>query len=192
MRIAAARVVFDGRVVVLPDLEIAPGERVALVGPNGCGKSTLLRVLGGLQRAEGRVDLDADPRGVAWVAQRPYLLRGTVADNVALALTPHGVATPERRRRALAALGRFGIADLADRPRRELSEGQLQRVALARALVTGPATLLLDEPLGPLDAEGARRVVEVLREETRLTVVIAAPTLAGLPAIAYSQTIEMH
>jgi putative ABC transport system permease protein len=149
-------------------------------------------VLAGLVPADGDVGRNVDLRDVAWVAQRPYLLRGDVSDNVELALLAHPLAPDERRRRVREMIERLGITDLADRQRSALSEGQLQRVALARALVTRPKVLLLDEPLGPLDAAGAQRLAEILREEGEMTVVVAAPTPAGLPTIAFSGTIELR
>jgi ABC-type Mn2+/Zn2+ transport system ATPase subunit len=191
-RSSGARVRFGEACVALPDVVVERGARVAVVGPNGSGKTTLLRVLAGLVEADGRVERGVDLRDVAWVAQRPYLVRGSVSDNVALALLPHPLATDERRRRVREAIGRLGITDLADRPRSALSEGQLQRVALARTLVTRPKVLLLDEPLGPLDAAGAARLAEILREERGMTLVVAAPTPAGLPTVAFSGTIELR
>src|SRR6185436_549699 len=95
-RLRGACVRFGGRIVALPDLDVGEGARIAVLGPNGSGKSTLLRVLAGLQGAEGGIESGVDPNDVAWLAQRPYLVRGGVAENVALALVPRGVAAPER------------------------------------------------------------------------------------------------
>ena len=136
------------------DLSIAPGEFVAIVGRSGCGKSTLLRLLAGLERATaGAITLDGEPLG----AQRPdmrimfqdarLLPWKRVLDNVALGLT--GAGAKDRAREALA---HVGLADRAGDWPAVLSGGQRQRVALARALVHAPRLLLLDEPLGALDA----------------------------------------
>ena len=128
------------------DLEIAPGERVALLGRSGSGKSTLLRILAGL---------DDGASGEVWVPERrsvvfqdPRLLPwATVLDNVVLG--QRGAGGLQLGRAALVEVGLDGHED--DWPK-TLSGGEAQRVALARALVRQPALLLLDEPFGALDA----------------------------------------
>jgi sulfonate transport system ATP-binding protein len=136
------------------DLQIEPGEFVAIVGRSGCGKSTLLRLLAGLERADaGTLQLDGnlpavEREDVRMMFQDARLLPWKrVADNIALGLT-HADA-PARARGALA---QVGLADRAHDWPAVLSGGQRQRVALARALVHTPRLLLLDEPLGALDA----------------------------------------
>jgi sulfonate transport system ATP-binding protein len=144
-----ARAVLDG-----VDLAIAPGEFVAIVGRSGCGKSTLLRLLAGLEPADaGQITLDGDARAshqadIRIMFQESRLLPWKrVLDNVALGLV--GRDTEERAREALS---QVGLADRANDWPAVLSGGQRQRVALARALVHTPRLLLLDEPLGALDA----------------------------------------
>lgn len=166
--------------VRLPDLEVAEGERVALTGPNGAGKTTLLRLLAGLETSDGTVETRVGADEVAFVPARPYLVRGDVLTNVALPLRIRGVRRDERERKAGDALRRMGAEDLAGRDRRELSEGQAQRVALARALVTEPRVLLLDEPLGSLDEEGASRLAAEVAARRELTVVSAGPSVEDL------------
>ena len=151
---------FTGRTVLDHiDLSLAPGEFVAIVGRSGCGKSTLLRMLAGLETADaGDIAIDGRTDG----AHKASALRGDirmmfqdarllpwkrVQDNVALGLTG-----PDAKPRALEALSQVGLADRADEWPAVLSGGQRQRVALARALVHAPRLLLLDEPLGALDA----------------------------------------
>lgn len=135
-------------------IEAAPGECVAIVGRSGCGKSTLLRLLAGLDGADsGIIEVDgAAPRAdsVRLMFQDARLLPWkSVVDNVALGLPGDRQA---RRLAALQALGQVGLHErAADWPVR-LSGGQRQRVALARALAHQPRLLLLDEPLGALDA----------------------------------------
>ena len=135
------------------DLSIAPGEFVAIVGRSGCGKSTLLRLVAGLDQASAG-ELNVNGQGVQGLHtearimfQEPRLLPWQrVQDNVALGL-------PEAERdRALQVLDQVGLADRAQEWPAKLSGGQRQRVALARALVHQPQLLLLDEPLGALDA----------------------------------------
>lgn len=143
------------------DLQIAGGERVALVGSNGSGKSTLLRVLNGLQRpSSGVLRWDGGLRQ-AMVFQRPHMLRTSTLNNVALALWLAGEPWAAARRKAMRGLERVGLADLAARSAKTLSGGQQQRVALARAWVRAPDVLLLDEPTASLDPH-AKREVEAL------------------------------
>jgi sulfonate transport system ATP-binding protein len=136
------------------DLSIAPGEFIAIVGRSGCGKSTLLRLLAGLEATDtGSISLDGAPRAshqadIRIMFQDSRLLPWKrVLDNVALGL--EGADVKERAREALS---QVGLADRANDWPAVLSGGQRQRVALARALVHTPRLLLLDEPLGALDA----------------------------------------
>lgn len=156
------RVAYRGRVVVdVPRVVFPAGETYALLGASGAGKSTLLRVIGMLERAQaGRVlfdgseavpsDLDTRRR-IAAVFQKPYLLHGTVADNVGFGLRLRKVTAADRGRRVSAALATVGLQGWEGRSALTLSGGEAQRVALARALAIGPSLLLLDEPLSYLD-----------------------------------------
>ncbi len=150
------------------DLEIAPGEVLAILGPNGAGKSTIVRALAGLIGLDhGHIEMDGavidDPAtGVFVVPERrsvgvvfqDYLLfeHLSALDNVAFGLRARSRRRSEARDAARVALARVGIADLADRRPGQLSGGQAQRVALARALAISPRLLLMDEPLAALDA----------------------------------------
>ncbi|MBC7956803.1 MAG: ATP-binding cassette domain-containing protein [Cytophagales bacterium] len=136
------------------DLRIAPGEFIAIVGRSGCGKSTLLRLLAGLETADaGQITLDGDAQAghqsdIRIMFQDARLLPWKrVLDNVAL-----GLDGPDAQERAREALSQVGLSDRAKDWPAVLSGGQRQRVALARALVHTPRLLLLDEPLGALDA----------------------------------------
>jgi putative spermidine/putrescine transport system ATP-binding protein len=155
------------------DLELAPGELVALLGPSGCGKTTALRILGGLEDADtGRVlvggrdvtDVPANRRDMGMVFQAyslfPHL---TAQENVEFGLRLRRRGGAERRQRASEMLDLVGIATHAGRFPHQLSGGQQQRVALARALAIQPQVLLLDEPLSALDA----KVRIQLRDEIR-------------------------
>jgi sulfonate transport system ATP-binding protein len=130
------------------DLDIAPGEFVALLGPSGCGKSTLLRALAGLDHYVRGSGVISVPERVSVVFQDSRLLPwDTVLGNVTLGLREHDAES--RGRKALADVG------LAGREKswpHELSGGEQQRVALARSLVRDPQLLLADEPFGALDA----------------------------------------
>lgn len=147
------------------DLDIGIGERVALVGANGSGKSTLLRTLHGLQAltAGKRTQHPAQLR-MAMLFQRPHMLRLSAARNIALGLRLQGVPWREACARALPALERVGMADLAGRNARALSGGQQQRLALARAWALRPALWLLDEPTASLDPHAKREVEALIAE----------------------------
>ena len=145
-------------------LSICAGERVALIGPNGSGKTTLLRVLNGLiEPSAGTVRRPATTRQTL-LFQRPYVLRTSAQNNVALGLWLRGARWRGACRLANDALVRVGLAALAQRNARSLSVGQQQRLALARAWVLAPEVLLLDEPTASMDPD-ARREVEALLGE---------------------------
>ncbi|MEV6344228.1 ABC transporter ATP-binding protein [Actinoplanes sp. NPDC051851] len=153
---------------VLDDVSISvsPGEFVALIGPSGSGKSTLIRLLAGLDRplfgdvyVDGRRVGGPDPER-ALVFQDPTLLPWrTVRNNVAIGPQARGLPVIESARRVDEALELVGLTDFADAWPSQLSGGMAQRAALARALVNEPSVLLLDEPLGRLDAL-TRRVLQ--------------------------------
>jgi spermidine/putrescine transport system ATP-binding protein len=145
------------------DLDVPGGEFFCLLGPSGCGKTTTLRLVAGFEQPdEGRILLDgADMartpphrRNVNTVFQSyalfPFM---SVHDNVAFGLRYKDVSRAGTRRRVLDALALVRLEGLASRRPAQLSGGQQQRVALARALVLEPSVLLLDEPLGALDAK---------------------------------------
>jgi len=155
------------------DLDVHPGELVALLGPSGCGKTTALRLVAGLEEVtEGTVSIgdrivnDVDPkdRDVAMVFQSyalyPHL---TVAKNIEFPLRQRGLDKEERAIKVKQAAETLGLGTLLDRKPAQLSGGQRQRVALARAIVREPTVFLMDEPLSNLDA--------ALRVQTRADIV---------------------
>jgi thiamine transport system ATP-binding protein len=168
-------VAIEGR-PILEDvsLDVADGERVALLGPSGSGKSTALRVVAGLLRpSAGRVLLDGrdvtgvppHERGVGLVFQDAALFpHRDVAGNAGFGPKVAGLPAGERARRVAGALELVGLAGTERRDVTTLSGGEEQRVALARALATRPEVLLLDEPLGALDGPLRRRLQTDLRE----------------------------
>ena len=172
------------------DLDIAAGEFIAIVGRSGCGKSTLLRQLAGLDAvSSGTIRLDGQPAGalkdeVRMMFQDARLLPWrTVLQNVAIGLAG---AQREVRARALAVLGQVGLADRADEWPSRLSGGQRQRVALARALIHRPRLLLLDEPLGALDALTRiemQRLIENLWKQHRFTALLVTHDVSEAVAL---------
>lgn len=160
----------DSTAVDAFSLSVAKGEFVCLLGPSGCGKTTTLQMIAGfVQPCSGRIKLDgsditglrSNRRGLGVVFQSYALFpHMTVFQNVAFGLEMRKVSAAERTTRVGAALELVHLGPLAGRYPRELSGGQRQRVALARALVIRPPVLLLDEPMGALDAK--------LREEMHI------------------------
>lgn len=162
------------------DLEIKPGEMVAIMGASGSGKSTLLNILGILDTYdEGEYCIDGRlvkelmeneaaemrNRKIGFIFQSFNLISFKNAlENVALPLYYRGVAYAERMKIAGEYLARVGLADRAHHLPSELSGGQKQRVAIARALVTNPSVVLADEPTGALDRQTTEEVMQLLRE----------------------------
>lgn len=170
------------------ELRIEPGQFVAIVGRSGCGKSTLLRLVAGLEAASaGRITVNAQTLGglskdTRIMFQDARLLPWKrVIDNVALGLST------DRREDALKVLAQVGLADRANDWPARLSGGQRQRVSLARALVHNPRLLLLDEPLGALDALTRiemHRLIEGLWQASSFTALLVTHDVQEAVALA--------
>ncbi|WP_432250902.1 ABC transporter ATP-binding protein [Streptomyces sanyensis] len=161
------------------NLDVFPGELVAVMGPSGSGKSTLLTIAGGLDApTSGRVIVEgtditkADRKAMAALRRRSigYVFQDynlipalTAAENIALPRELDGTSARKARSEALAALEEMSLGHLADRFPDEMSGGQQQRVAIARALVGDRRLVLADEPTGALDSETGESVLALLR-----------------------------
>jgi len=196
-RLENLRKTYDARTVLaLNALDVHQGEILALVGPSGAGKSTLLRLLNFLeaptsgalvyrgQTIASPVPLDLR-RQVTTVFQRPLLLRGSVADNVAYGLRLRGAHVNAN---VTQMLQRIGLQDMAAAPARKLSGGEMQRVALARALVVAPHVLLLDEPTANLDPYNVTLIEDIVREQNQsrgVTVVVVTHNVFQAKRLAH-------
>ena len=188
------------RVLTGLDLDIGPGERVAIVGESGVGKSTLLHILGTLDRpTSGEVWFDGEDlatksdhelahfrnREVGFIFQFHHLLPDfTAVENVMMPALISGTGRDAACRRATELLRRVGLSERLEHKPGELSGGEQQRVAVARAIIQEPRVVLADEPTGNLDPSTAAGVQDLLIElnvERRLTLVIVthSATLAG-------------
>lgn len=162
------------------DLEVKRGDYLAVMGPSGSGKSTLMHILGCLDVVSSgsyhlagtdvsamseRQLAEVRNNEIGFVFQQFNLLPSLSAlRNVELPLIYAGLGRAERRRRALRALDRVGLADRVDHRPGELSGGQQQRVSVARALVTDPTLILADEPTGNLDSHSTEDVLALFAE----------------------------
>ncbi|MDM8348565.1 ABC transporter ATP-binding protein [Pseudomonas sp. sp1636] len=162
------------------DLQVSPGEYLAVMGPSGSGKSTLLNILGLLDapdsgeywlNGEATAALDENRRAelrsrhIGFVFQSYHLIaRLTALENIELPMLLAGLEPAERQRRSARLVERLNLGDRVRHRPAELSGGQRQRVAIARAMVMQPALLLADEPTGNLDSHSGAEVVALLEE----------------------------
>lgn len=151
-------------VLSIDDLLIPSGSLFGVIGPNGSGKSTLLQIIAGLNPAQGQVRYDGSAlnkalqKQVTLVFQRPYLMVGSVLENIIYPLRLRKVERKQAVQTAQAIMEPLGLAPLANQKARTLSGGEAQKMALARALVFQPAVLLLDEPTANVDPVSMREM----------------------------------
>ncbi|MDP3979053.1 MAG: ABC transporter ATP-binding protein [Pseudomonas sp.] len=181
------------------DLQVSPGEYLAVMGPSGSGKSTLLNIIGLLDapdsgeywlNGEATAALDENRRAelrsrhIGFVFQSYHLIpRLTALENIELPMLLAGLEPAERQRRSARLIERLNLGDRVKHRPAELSGGQRQRVAIARAMVMQPALLLADEPTGNLDSHSGAEVVALLEELNgeglTLLVVTHDPAIGG-------------
>jgi NitT/TauT family transport system ATP-binding protein len=192
------RRVFPGKVVAIDgiDLQVPPGEFLALLGPSGSGKSTLLRIIAGLDKPTAGTIQNGHRAKIAYVFQDAHLLPWrNVLRNVALPLELMGIPKSQRIESATAAIEQVGLTDAIRRYPAQLSGGMRMRVSLARALVTNPDLLLLDEPFAALDEITRQQLDEQLHQLWRsrgMTVIfvthsIVEATFLAQRAIVFSR-----
>jgi len=190
------------------DLDVVPGDFLAIIGPSGSGKSTLMHLLGCLDRPTSGTyrlagtdvaGLSDDElarvrnRTIGFVFQSFNLLpRTTALENVAMPLLYAGIGRSERLERAREALARLGLEDRLSHEPSELSGGQQQRVAIARALVTRPAIILADEPTGNLDSASGADVLELLHELNDAGTTIVLITHDSDVAVAAKRSVRVR
>ena len=185
-------------VITIDQLNIQGQACTVILGDNGAGKTTLLSLLGlVLTPASGSILYCGEQvskqnnlslrRRIATLHQRPYLFRGSVLDNAALALKLRGAPASIAKDTALQALQQVGLSNLAARPANSLSGGEAQRVALARCLATKPEVLLLDEPFSHLDQLSMKMIKSVINrfiEKHQGTVIFSTHDHALWPELA--------
>lgn len=169
LRLSNAQTSRRGKVLVGPiDLALERAGASVVIGPNGSGKTTFLRLLHGTARlTQGTIDwacpmADARPH-LAFVFQRPVMLRRSVLENIAYPLRIKGVAKAQARQRASIWAQDIGLGKMLERPAPTLSGGEQQKLALARAMITKPEVLFLDEPSAALDGRATREIEEILQ-----------------------------
>lgn len=190
------------------DLHISDGEMVAIVGKSGAGKSTLLHILGCIDDFdEGVIEIDginifalkdinlAKMRNekIGIVLQDFALIPAySVIENVMIPLYFTKTSPKKCREKALVALKKMGISELANKDVNQLSSGQKQRVAIARATVNNPSYILADEPTGALDSKTAEEILEVLKAMNRQGITIIIVTHDQTVSIYCDRVVTIH
>jgi putative ABC transport system ATP-binding protein len=200
----------ENRVEALTEvnMNVEPGEWIAIMGPSGSGKSTLMNLIGLLDRpTSGSYKLNgrdvSQLRGnelararrdlIGFVFQSYNLLpRESALGNVELPMVYAGVGRKERRKRALGVLETVGLSERAHHRPPELSGGQMQRVAIARALVNGPVLLLADEPTGNLDTASGAEILDLFEELNASGVTVVVVTHDAEVAARTRRVVELR
>jgi len=192
-------------VLDIPHFTIPPGKCIALLGENGAGKSTLMSLLAFTAKAtEGTIQLfgqhiasklsPMQRRRIGMVSQQPYLLAGTVADNIKLALKLQNIESSQHAFLIEQTLQQLNLTQLAAQSAQTLSGGELKRAAIARAIAYDPDILLLDEPFSHLDQRHIRQLENAIQrfaQQTNKTVIFSTHDQPQGLAIA-DETLNLH
>ncbi len=184
----------DKQALSIDRLDIQAHKITALLGPNGSGKSTLLNLLAFLQPIQqGEMRFFSETvnyrracgyrRRIALLTQKPYMLRGTVSENLALVVKFHQIKQ-DKQKKINAVLEQLGINHLAHQQAQALSGGEQQKVALARAIISDPEVLLMDEPFSYLDHNSAERlecfILRYVREQQKTLIFSTHQRIQGI------------
>lgn len=161
-------------ILSLPQLDIPSGKLIALLGDNGAGKSTLLNLLAMTTRpTQGSIQFSQQQdtsasnkniqRQIGYVAQQPYLLRGSIADNIQLGLKLQGIPKAQHAELTQRALKQVSLSHFAKQSAASLSGGERKRAAIARAIAHQPKVLLLDEPFSHLDTSSSKQLTQIIQ-----------------------------
>jgi len=175
------------------DMDLNPGDMVAITGPSGSGKSTLLSILARWEQpTSGTVEWQ-DINSVGWVFQNPHGVRGrTALDHVTLPLLARGMKRKQADMVAKDILARFELADVSGRPFAALSGGEAQRLMLSRAVAKAPSLLLVDEPTAQLDPRAAATVNTVLGELAMAETIVVVATHDEDTRAACQRTVDLR
>ena len=175
------------------DVDLSPGDLVAVTGPSGSGKSTLLSLLARWEKPlTGSVTWQGIT-DVGWVFQNPHGVRGRSAlDHVSLPLLARGWSRSDADVKAHDIMDRFGLAAVADRPFSALSGGEAQRLMLSRAVAKSPSLLLVDEPTAQLDPLAAATVNTVLGQLASAQTIVVVATHDADTRDACNRTIDLR
>jgi len=168
MKITDLKVRAGGFVLEVPAAEFAPGKIHGIVGHNGSGKTILLKtIMGILEPEEGSIDYEGLTfRDITLMSQRPYLLRGSVYENLVYPLKLRGIRpdTPQMTEEIDRLLDRVGLLKLKNQYARSLSSGERQKLSFLRAVIFRPKFIMMDETLSNMDPESEAQILSLIRE----------------------------
>lgn len=168
MKITDLKVRVGGFTLSIPAADFTPGKIHGIVGHNGSGKTILLKTIMGILAADGgKVDYEGlTPQDITLMSQRPYLLHGSVYDNLVYPLKLRGInpAAPEMAAEIDRLLERVGLLELKNQYARSLSSGERQKLSFLRAVIFKPKFVMMDETLSNMDPESEAQILDLIRE----------------------------